>query len=268
MPPVPGVGFAYLNETLRGVGSLPLWPLMVASLYRLYASVPGMGRFVLYFLLKQPPIIGDVILGWLIYRALLSWGGKAKVALRGLAFWMVFPYAILISAVWGQFDAIVAALVMFFLLSNRSVRGYAGIGLGILLKWLPLIYLPFHGLSERGTRKILLGLPVVVPPVVTALILTAMGWDSLGITAMSQSASHGGGGRLTYVSILQAPAMVPILATINGFYLVAGYLWVPGGIVAGWGAYRRVVGGFSGGGGELLFFPPRSLFFLPPGGGG
>jgi hypothetical protein len=261
MPPVPGLSFAYLNETLPGVGYLPLWPLIVASLYRIYASVPGMSRFVLYFLLKQPPIIGDVVLGSLIYRALLTWGGKAEVALRGLTFWMVFPYAILISAIWGQFDAIVAALVMFFLLSNRSVRGYALVGLGILLKWLPLIYLPFHGLSERGTRKILLGLPVVIPPVVTALILTAMGWDTLGITAMSQSASHGGGGGLTYVNILQAPAIVPILATINGFYLVAGYLWIPGCIVAGWVAYRRFGADSPGGVAQSLLLI-TTVFFL------
>ncbi len=239
MPPVPGLSFAYLNDSLPGVGYLPLWPLIVASLYRVYTIVPGMSRFVLYFLLKQPPIVGDVLLGLLIYRALLAWGGKAEVALRGLTFWMFFPYAILISAIWGQFDAIVAALILMFLLSNRSIRGYAFVGFGILLKWLPLIYLPFYALCERGKRKVLVGLSIVIPPVVTAAILSAMGWDTLGITAMSQSASHGGVGGLTYVNLLQAPAIVPILSTLTGFYLVMGYLWVPGSIVAGWIAYRR-----------------------------
>src|SRR5205807_7515928 len=89
------------------------------------------------------------------------------------------------------------------------------------------------------TRKVILGLSVLIPPGVTALILTAMGWDSLGITAMSQSASHGGGGGLTYVNILQAPAIVSTLATISGFYPVMGYLWIPGCIVAGWIASQR-----------------------------
>ncbi len=211
LPPVPGLSFAYLNDALPGVGYLPPWPLIVASLFRLYSIVPGVSRFVLYFLLKQPPILGDVLLGLLIYRALLAWGGKSEVALRGLTFWMFFPYAILISAIWGQFDAIVAALIMLFLLSNRSVPGYAFVGLGILLKWLPLIYVPFFGLLERGKRK-------------------------------SQSVSHGGGGGMTYVSLLQAPPMVPIFAAINGFYLVMGYLWIPGCILAGWIAYRRFGG--------------------------
>ena len=40
-PPVPGLSFAFLNQSLGGVGYLPLWPLIVAGLYRLYVAVPG-----------------------------------------------------------------------------------------------------------------------------------------------------------------------------------------------------------------------------------
>src|SRR5467141_1043221 len=239
MPPVDGLSFAYLHETLPGVGYLPLWPLMVAALYRLYSIIPGASRFVLYFFLKQPPIVGDVILGFFLYRAVLIWGGKVEVAVRGLRFWMFFPYAIIISAIWGQFDAIVAALVLMFLLSSRAVRGYAFVGFGILLKWLPLIYLPFLAICERTKRKGFLLLPIVIVPVITVAILTAMGWDYLGITAMSQSASHGGGGGLTYVNILQAPALAPILSSITGLYLALGFLWIPGALLAAFVAYRR-----------------------------
>lgn len=242
MPPVPGLSFAYLHETLPGVGYLPLWPLIVAGLYRLYSIIPGMSRFVLYFLLKQPPILGDTLLGLLIYRAMLAWGGKPEAALRGLKFWMVFPYAILISAIWGQFDAIVAALFLMFLLSNRSVRGYAFVGVGILLKWLPLIYLPFYALREWGNRRLTVVLPLLIPLVFTVAVMSAMGWDYVGIAAMSRSASHGGGGGLTYVNILQAPAIAPVLSTINGFYLVMVFLWVPGFILANGIAYRRFAG--------------------------
>jgi len=57
LPPVPGLSFAYLNDALPGVGYLPPWPLIVASLFRLYSIVPGVSRFVLYFLLTQPPVL-------------------------------------------------------------------------------------------------------------------------------------------------------------------------------------------------------------------
>src|SRR3989442_15999822 len=47
-PPVPGLSFAFLNQPLGGGGYLPLWPLIVAGLYRVYVVIPGANRFVLY----------------------------------------------------------------------------------------------------------------------------------------------------------------------------------------------------------------------------
>ena len=242
MPPVPGLSFAYLHDTLPGVGYLPLWPIMVAGLYRLYSIVPGGSRFIMYFLLKQPPIFGDVALGFLVYRALRQWGGRSDVALRGLRYWMFFPYAILISALWGQFDAIVAALFLLFLLTDRSARGYVFVGVGILLKWLPLIYVPFLAFAERRWRKLHLALALIIPPLATIGIMASMGWDYAGITAMSRSASHGGGGGLTYVNIFQAPALVPVVSSIPGLYLVLGFMWVTGSVLAGFVASRRFAG--------------------------
>src|SRR3989475_13156487 len=89
-----------------------------------------------------------------MHRAIVRWSGNAEVALRGLKFWMLFPYAIIISAIWGMFDAMVAVLIFAFLLSTDAVKGYALIGLGILLKWLPLIYIPYYAFRERGTRRL------------------------------------------------------------------------------------------------------------------
>lgn len=242
MPPVPGLSFTYLQERLPGVGYLPLWPIIVAGLYRIYDLLPGASRFVLYFLLKQPPILGDVVLGFLMYRLIHRWGGKGELALHGLRFWMLFPYPILISAVWGQFDAIVAALFLAFLLSGRTARGYAAIGLGILLKWLPLIYLPYYVFREKGARKVFAVLALGVPVAFTVLVFGIFGWDYLGVSAMTQSASHGGGGGLTYVNILQAPLLLPTLSSISGLYYVLGFFWVPGVLLAGFVAHRRFSG--------------------------
>src|SRR5439155_1400849 len=81
LPPVPGLSFAFLNQRLGGVGYLPLWPLIVAGLYRVYAALPGGSRFVLYFLLKQPPILADVLLGYCIQRSIVRWSGNETTAL-------------------------------------------------------------------------------------------------------------------------------------------------------------------------------------------
>ena len=241
-PPVPGLSFAFLNQSLGGVGYLPLWPLIVAGLYRLYVAVPGASRFFLYFLLKQPPVLADVLLGFLMYRAISRWSGNGALALRGLRFWMFFPYAILISGMWGMFDAIIAVLLFAFLLSVDAVKGYSLLGLGILLKWLPLIYLPYYALREPGARKLggVISLGLVAG--LTALIFYVTGWDYAGVTAMSWSMSHGGGNGLTYVFVLQDRSLVPILSQIPGFYFAMGYLWPPGIIVAGLIGSRRFPG--------------------------
>src|SRR2546426_8801559 len=75
-PPVPGLSFTFLNQSLAGVGYLLVWPLIVAALYRVFAVIAGENRFVLYFLLKQPPVLADVFRGFLIHRAIVRWGGN------------------------------------------------------------------------------------------------------------------------------------------------------------------------------------------------
>ena len=238
-PPVPGLSFAFLNQPLGGVGYLPLWPLIVAGLYRVYVVIPGANRFVLYFLLKQPPILADVLLGFLMHRAIVRWSGNAEVALRGLKFWMFFPYAIIISAIWGMFEAMVAVLIFAFLLSTDAVKGYALIGLGILLKWLPLIYIPYYVFRERGARKLGGVISFAVVLGLTVLIFYVTGWDYVGVTAMTQSMSHGGGNGMTYVIIFQDPSVVLILARLPGVYLAMGYMWPAGVILAGLIGQRR-----------------------------
>jgi len=239
MPPVPGLSFAFLQDRLPGVGYLPLWPVVVGALYWIYSVVPGASRFFLYFLLKQPPVVGDTLLGYGLYRTIHRWSGRADLALHGLKFWLLFPYAIVISAIWGMFDAIVAVLVLFFVLTLSSPRGYAALGLGILLKWFPLIFLPFFVLRETGRRKLGPVIALAVPIGLTAVIFLSMAWDFIGLTAMAEYTSHGGGGGMTYVNLLQAPFLWPTLSRFGAFWLVVGFAWVPAIVVAAFVSSRR-----------------------------
>src|SRR2546422_6460571 len=158
-----------------------------------------------------------------MYRAIDRWSGNEALALRGLRFWMLFPYAILISGMWGMFDAIIAALLFAFLLSINAAKGYSLLGLGILLKWLPIIYLPYYALREQGARKLggVISLGVVVG--LTARIFYLTGWDYAGVTAMSWAMSHGGGDGPTYALFLQDRSLLPILFQIPGVSFAMGY---------------------------------------------
>ncbi|HYM38959.1 MAG TPA: hypothetical protein VEY12_02280, partial [Thermoplasmata archaeon] len=61
----------------------------------------------------------------------------------------------------------------------------------------------------------------------------------LGVTAMAVSASHGGGGGMTYVYILHDPLFYGAWTGIPGLYEAMGLLWIPGSLVAGYVAWRR-----------------------------
>src|SRR5256712_9500591 len=197
--------------------------------------------------MTQTAVLACGVLGFLMYPALSGWSSNGALALRGLRFWMFFPYAILISGMWAMYDAIIAVLLFAFLLPVDAVKGYSLLGLGILLKWLPLIYLPYYALREPGARKLggVISLGLVAG--LTALIFYVTGWDYAGVTAMSWSMRHGGGNGLTYVFVLQDRSLVPILSQIPGFYFAMGYLWPPGIILAGLIGSRR----FPGKGAEM-----------------
>ncbi len=239
MPPVPGVSFAYLNQSLTSVAYLPLWSLLLAALYRVYALVPGGNRFVLYFLLKQPPILGDVLLGALLFLAAVRWGASRAVARRLLAFWMVFPYPILIAAVWGMFDSLVACLILGALLAAGAWKRSGLLGLGILLKLLPVIFLPYGIVRARGRGRWAVALAIAVPAAFTAAVFAVTGWGIAGILATMSWESHVAPQGLTPAAVLTYPAFAGFFFANPTWIYLLGYAWVPGVLAGGWWAARR-----------------------------
>jgi hypothetical protein len=159
--------------------------------------------------------------------------------LKALRYWAFLPYAILISAVWGQFDALVVVLLISSLLASSSGRRVLWLGTGIALKWFPLIFVPFLTIRERWPRNLLAVVSLAIPSIFTLAVFRILGWDFLGLTAMSMSASHGRGVGMSYVNILDATSLVPVLRQVPLFYEVLGYLWVPSILIAAFIAKRR-----------------------------
>ncbi|MHB1916590.1 MAG: hypothetical protein ACYCPN_05170 [Thermoplasmata archaeon] len=242
-PPVPGVSFSYLNQELPSAAYLPFWPLLTGGLYRLWMGIGSGNRFVLYFLLKQPSILFDVLDAYLLYRLVGGWTGRLAPALRAMAAWSFFPYAILISAVWGQFDAIVLALILTSLAYRDSLIRCVLDGWGIFIKWLTFIYLPFEFFAERGWRRWGAGIGVVIPIAATFATFAALGWGVTNLLAASASQSHGGGGGMNWVGILTSGPLIPIFSRVPYLFDVASYLWVPGIVWAGYIGARWVVPG-------------------------
>lgn len=239
-PSVPGASFAYLNQTLPSAAYLPFWPALLGELYRAWLAFGGGNRFVLYFLLKQPGIVADMASAYLLYRLAEHWTGSVDRAKSLLAFWSFFPYAIIITAIWGQFDSIVVAVVLGLLFARDTLERNLLYGLGILVKWLTVIFLPLEVLRERGVRRIGILVALALPGAITLLLFLLEGWSFGGISATTASQTHGGGLGMNYAYLLSFSYAPAVVSSIPGLYTALGYLWIPGVTVAGVIAARWV----------------------------
>ncbi|MCL4308169.1 MAG: hypothetical protein M1606_01925 [Candidatus Thermoplasmatota archaeon] len=241
--PVPGVSYAYLTTRLPSAAYLPFWSGILGELYRAWEVIGGNNRFVLYFLIKQLPILGDVLTAGLLYRLVLRWTGDRTRALAVLTFWSFFPYAIIIFAIWGQFDSIVVATILATLLYRDPIERNLLYGWGIFVKWITAIYLPFEIFRSRGLRRWTFLLALALPLGLTVAVFFLEGWSFAGISATAQSQTAGGGGGMTYVGILTGPVVSTIFKPIPYLFTALSYLYVPGVILAGWVASRWVGSG-------------------------
>jgi hypothetical protein len=239
-PAVPGVSFAYLSTQIPPAAYLPFWSALLGELTRLWLAVGSGNRFFLYFLIKQPGILADVGSAYLLYRLALRWTGQVSIAVGVLAFWSFFPYAIAITAVWGQFDSIVVLVLLALLFARTGLERNLLNGIGIFVKYLTAIFLPFEILRERGWRRVTFLVALAIPAALTLAVFALEGWSFAGLGASGLSQSHGGGTGMNYAFLLGQPAVSGVLSAVPGFYEVAGYLWVPGVFLAGWAGARWV----------------------------
>ena len=246
-PPVPGLSISYFNSDLTSASYLPFWSLYTGGAYRAYLLVGGGNRFVYYFLLKQGPIAGDVLTAGLLYRVVLRARGDRALALRAAAIWSFFPYAILISAIWGQFDSIAVAVVIASLLVTEAPRKNLLYGVGIFIKWVTAMFLPFEVFRRRGAARLWVVAAIAVPAVLTGLIFLAFHWGLSGLGGLFVSESGGIGGGMNWarwVSPYGPLAVVGNPPLVTDFFEL---LWVPGVVVAGWYAARNLTGrGWTG----------------------
>ncbi len=239
-PPVPSLSFAFLNTNLPSAAYLPFWPAVLGEIYRLWEVIGGGNRFVLYFLIKQPPILGDALTAVLLYGLTLRWTERSASALGALAFWSFFPYAILISAIWGQFDSLVVAAILAGFWYRDPIERNLLYGVGIFVKLITAIYLPLEFFRARGVRRLTFLVALAVPIALTILVFIAEGWGFGGITATGQSQSTGGGGGMNLAGVLTAAPLVDVLSTVPHLFTVLSYLYVPGAILAGYVAARWI----------------------------
>jgi hypothetical protein len=246
-PPVPGLSIAYESRDLTPAAYLPFWSLYTGGAYRAFLAVGGGNRFVYYFLLKQGPIVADVVTAGLLYRLVLRGGGERSLALQAAAFWSFFPYAILISAVWGQFDSIAVVLVLVSLVSVDPARKNLVYGLGIFVKWVTAMFLPFEVLRRRGWDRLWVGVAVLVPIALTGSVFLVLGWGLGGVGGLATSESGGIGGGMNWARLVSPFGPAASVGNLPMATTLFEVLWIPGVVVAGWFAAKPPDGQNLGG---------------------
>lgn len=78
------------------------------------------------FPLKTVPTVADVVMGVLLSSLVRTWASE-ETAMRATQWYLLNPAIVMLAAVWGQWDAVSAAIVLTgFLLVVRG--GFAGSG--------------------------------------------------------------------------------------------------------------------------------------------
>ncbi len=225
MPVAPGVSFA--NDFGGGgnaaIGYLPFWPILLGALYEFYAFLGSPSPFVYYFLLKQPVIICDVLLAYFLYRYLDRRGSdKASFVLK---VWLFSPFNILLSGIWGMFDAIPMLFVVFALTARPGA--YRGIwaGMATFAKSIPVIYAIPLARGPKPLRN--LALAIGIPAVASLAIVWLTGWSFSVFGSTVQSTL--GTGRLS-LSLWEVLFYLNYIGAIPNstldFFGWAGYIWI------------------------------------------
>jgi hypothetical protein len=245
LPYVQGLSFAPYPVT-GSISYPPLSAFIFAGIYRLYLSSGIASRFFYYFLLKQPMVISDFASGLLLGQiALHSLGTES--AKRVLKIWMIFPFAIVISSIWGALDPVALFLVLsavYYFQKGKTVLPGIALGLAIFLKTLPVIALPVllmqPGTSLREGLK-LSSISLLIPIAGTLVPAVGLGW---GFNGLFNNVSYQV--VIPAYGALSAFGPVGLLPVPSWGRSITGLIWLPALLLAYFYTYRRRFGLIEG----------------------
>ena len=149
----------------------PTYPIHVSSLWQAmytthnpceaYRSFIPKNLPLLDFLIKFPLALSDVTIGLLLFKTIKKFSGKNR-AYEYTRLWILNPYVIFISAVWGMFDSLPALFTMvaiYFFLQEKYDKSAISLALGALFKMYPILFAPILSLicckkSKRVTSAL------------------------------------------------------------------------------------------------------------------
>lgn len=235
--PAPGLSFE--NDISAGgnptIAYLPFWPLLLAGLYSLYALIGSPSPFVYYFLIKQPIIIADVLVGYFLFKYLEQRGSdKSRLVLKA---WLFSPFNIILSGIWGMFDAVAALFLVLALLARPGAYRGVWAGMATFAKSIPVIYAIPLSAGPKALRNLVIA--IGLPTIATLAISWAAGW-SFSVVGTTLQSTLGKGG--LSISLWEIAFYLNSLGVVSnstlGALTSADYLWIGAVLVATALGYR------------------------------
>lgn len=216
-------------QAITTVGYPPPWPLVLGLIYRV--SYAATSNFLLYNLaIKLPIIAANVGLAYLVGGMLKRLGADEAARRRAWTFMLLNPFVLYVSAAWGEFDSIAAALALASLLlldSERIKTSAVLLALAVAFKPtpIPLLPMPFFYLMKQPRGRIIIYYGVLAASLLAFCIapFPLLGWDASPILQHWNAHFVQGGGLawLTFLELLQGSYQLP------GNWWLLGLLWVP-----------------------------------------
>ncbi|MDA4127428.1 MAG: hypothetical protein OK452_09570 [Thaumarchaeota archaeon] len=227
LPYVPHLSFAPY-PWMTSISYPPLAAFVFGATYSLYQLLGSPSQFVYYFLLKQPMVISDLLVAVLLFQ-LVSLKGETKSALKVARLWIYFPFAIIVSAMWGALDPIALLLILSSLYALEIKKPYLSaslLGLAIYLKLMPIIFLPLFLISPvllMRKKLVFATLALGIPLIGTIAPFYLLGWDFSGIyNAVSYQGMGPGFGGMGVFNALSLLSLRTGLLT-----MILSLIWLP-----------------------------------------
>ncbi|MDA4113738.1 MAG: hypothetical protein OK474_06805 [Thaumarchaeota archaeon] len=238
LPPAPGLSFAYIYSPTSEstIGYLPFWPILLGGIYKLYALIGIQDQYFYYFLLKQPVILADVLLGYLILRYVRA--NRPGASNVFMAYWLLSPYTVIISGVWGMFDSLAMLPVVAALITTKETYRSSLGGVAIWVKSIPLIYaIPLAFSGPHRMRN--LAVSLAIPALGSLAIIALTGWPILTALVTLKSTVTKGGQSLSALGLFFYLIQFNIVSAWPPVVMsLLGYVWVPAELVSAFLGYR------------------------------
>lgn len=226
------------NTSFQGITTIgypPPWALVLGIIYLVsYRIIPN---FLLYNLvIKLPIIAANIGMAYLVAGILKKLGVEQKKSHAAWVFMLFNPLLLITTSAWGQFDSIVALLVLLSLfLVWRDKLAPSAILLGLTVAFkptaLPVILAVAIYLYGKSWKTVLLYLAILIVSLGLFCVVPfiVFHWDPSPILQNWNAHFAVGGGMsfMTFLEFFTRSYQLPA----QGWFL--GWLWVPALLAAG-----------------------------------